>query len=499
VKRNYSINWLGLVVLPVFFLSCAQVPKEAGFSDVQDLVGQRMDYRLLWNQGSEADEAVEKMIARMLENELTPDAVVQIALLNNPRLQATYEELGVTQADVVEAGLLQNPVFFGQARFPDRYPRMANLEFGITQNFLNLLMLPARKKLAAIQFESAKLRVADEVISLAAEVEKSYYEVLAAKQVNQMRKLITATAQNSYEMALRLQAAGNLGALELANEQGQFEQTRIALAESESRLLAAREKLTALMGLWGRQTSWLISEQLPELPLEENNLADLEAFAIANRLDIAASRKQMEALAQALGVTIDWRYFGSVEAGISTERDTDGQWVVGPTLALELPIFNQHQADIARLESQLRQSEKRLKARAIEIRSEIRFLRHRLLMARNLVEHYRKVILPLRERIVELTLQKYNYMLVGAFDLLAARQREFDDYQKYIEAVRDYWIIRTDMVRAAGGRMPAEIKAGAVTPDSKAEIQSAGEGPNPHHGSPSGVVQNSSATPTKDN
>ena len=497
MKRNCRIRWLGFVVLPVLLLSCAQVPKEAGFGDVKGLVGQRMDYRLHWNQGTEADAEVEKMIAGMLENELAPDAVVQIALLNNPRLQAIYEELGVTQADVVEAGLLENPVFFGQARFPDRYPRMTNLEFGITQNFLNLLMLPARKKLAAIQFERVKLRVADEVIALAAEVQKSYYEVLSAKQVNRMRHLITEAAQNAYEMARRLHAAGNIGALELANEQGQFEQSRIAVAESESKLLAAREKLTGLLGLWGRQTTWMIPDQLPEVPPEEHNLEHLEAFAIANRLDIAASRKEIEALAQVLGVTIDWRYFGSVEVGLSSERDTDGQWVVGPTLALELPIFNQRQADIARLESQLRQSQKRLKARAIEIRSEIRSLRNQLLMTRNLVDQYRKVILPLRERIVELTLQKYNYMLVGAFDLLMAKQREFDDYQKYIEVVRDYWIIRTDITRAAGGRMPATMETGAITPDINATISSAGKASRLQPGSAGAVVQGSSGAPSK--
>jgi len=464
VKFASKTKWLWLAVLPALLLSCAQVPREAGFSDVQGLVGERIDYRLHWNQGTDADVAVEKMIDQMLANELNLDAVVQIALLNNPRLQATYEELGVSQADVVAAGLLENPVIFGQARLPDRYPRLANLEFGVTQNFLNILMLPARQKLAGVQFERAKLRVADEVITLASMVQKNYYEVLGAKQVKQMRALITAAAQRSFEMARRLHEAGNLGALELAQEQGQFEQTRIALADSETRLLVAREKLTQLMGLWGKHTSWKIPAQLPDVPQQEHGLEHLETFAIANRLDMAASRKEIEALAQALGITIDWRYFGSVEVGISTERDSDGQWVVGPSLALEMPIFNQGQADIARRQSQLRQSQERLKARAIEIRSEIRSLRNRLIMTRNLIGHYRKVILPLREQIVDLTLQKYNYMLVGTFDLLIAKKQQFDDYQKYIETVRDYWIIRTDMAKTAGGRLPGARQNGSIPP-----------------------------------
>jgi cobalt-zinc-cadmium efflux system outer membrane protein len=75
-------------------------------------------------------------------------------------------------------------------------------------------------------------------------------------------------------------------------------------------------------------------------------------------------------------------------------------------------------------------------------------------MQRYLIDNYRNTVLPLREKIVNLTLQKYNYMLVGAFDLLVAKQQEFEAYQKYLEALRDYWIIRADMQRALGGRLP---------------------------------------------
>jgi len=159
-------------------------------------------------------------------------------------------------------------------------------------------------------------------------------------------------------------------------------------------------------------------------------------------------------MAQALGITLDWRWFGTADVGISTERDPDGQWVTGPSLTLELPIFNQRQADIARLEARLRQNQKRLAVQAVHIRSEVRLLRSRLMMQRRLVEHYKAVVLPLQERIVHLTLQEYNYMLTGVFNLLIARQNEFDNYQKYIETVRDYWITRAQIQRVVGGSLP---------------------------------------------
>jgi len=457
---KYKRRRIGLFFCLVFFAAgCAQVPKEAGFNEVKDLVEQRVDYRLHWNQETEADHEVEKAIEELLKNELTADAAVQIALLNNPNLQAVYEDLGITQADVVEAGLLENPVIFGQVRFPNRSEESNNYEFGITQNFLNILMQPARKKLSAIRFEQVKLQVADEVIQLVAEVRRTYYSALGARQVRDLRSEITSAARSSFELALRLHSAGNISALELARENAHFEQSRLELANSETALLDEREQLTRLMGFWGPQTNWQLPEQLPDIPISEISLERLESMAIESRLDLAAEKKAVEALAQALGITIDWRWIGHIEVGISRERETDRTWVTGPALAIELPIFNQRQADIARLEAQLRRSQNRLTAQAIDIRSEVRSLKNRLIMQRNLIDHYRRTVLPLREQIVDLTLKKYNYMLTGAFDLLMAKQQEFEAYQKYLETVRDYWIIRTEMQRSLGGRLPGHMQS----------------------------------------
>ena len=457
---KYKRRRIGLLFCLVFFAAgCAQVPKEAGFNEVKDLVGQRVNYRLHWNQETEADRDVEKAIEELLKNELTADAAVQIALLNNPNLQAVYEGLGITQADVVEAGLLENPVLFGQVRFPNKSEEYNNYEFGITQNFLNILMQPARKKLSAIHFEQVKLQVADEVIQMVAEVRRTYYSAVGARQVRDLRSEITSAAHSSFELAQRLHSAGNISALELARENAHFEQSRLELANSEGALLDAREQLTRLMGFWGPQTNWQLPEQLPDIPNSEIPLERLESMAIESRLDLAAEKKAVEALAQALGITIDWRWIGHIEVGISRERETDRTWVTGPALAIELPIFNQRQADIARLEAQLRRSQNRLTAQAIEIRSEVRSLRNRLIMQRNLINHYHRTVLPLREQIVDLTLKKYNYMLTGAFDLIMAKQQEFEAYQKYLEAVRDYWIIRANMQRSLGGRLPSHMQS----------------------------------------
>src|SRR5207247_2658345 len=136
-----------------------------------------------WNRGTTEDRAVEAEVAAALRKELTADDAVKIALLNNRALQATYEELGIAQADLVQAGLLKNPIFGASLRFPDRAPRGPNVELSVTEDFLELLLIPARKRLAAAQFEAAKLRVADAVIRLAADVRAAFYRLEGTTQI----------------------------------------------------------------------------------------------------------------------------------------------------------------------------------------------------------------------------------------------------------------------------------------------------------------------------
>ena len=127
------ITWIGLLI------GCASVPKEAGFPDVQKLIEQRIGRQVDWNQGTPEDVKVAEVIQSMLKQELTLDTTVQIALLNNRSLQATYEELGIAQADVVQAGLLRNPTFGASFRFPDKTVgghRSTNTEFSVVQDFL---------------------------------------------------------------------------------------------------------------------------------------------------------------------------------------------------------------------------------------------------------------------------------------------------------------------------------------------------------------------------
>jgi cobalt-zinc-cadmium efflux system outer membrane protein len=433
---------------------CVQVPRKGGFDQVQGSVADRIDVRPNWVQGADESKQAQEAVDKLLKDKLTASSVIQIALLNNASLQSHYEDLGISQAELVEAGLLKNPTVFGRIRFPTNAPGSTNLEFGLFQGFLDVLMLPARKKIASLQFEQIQAEVAQKILDLSAEAEHAYFDVVGAANIRQLRFRVAEAAQASYEFAVRLHSAGNVSALNLSLERSHLEEARVLLAESENKLQASREKLTKSMGLWGERISWKVPDQLPDIPANEIVIDQVESLAIMNRLDLKAARKKVDVQAQALGTKVAWRWVGDAEIGVSAERDSDRHWVVGPELTLELPIFDLRQPKISHAEAQLRKDVNELTALAVEIRSDVRALRDKLIMQRYLVDHYKRVVIPLKERIVALTLQEYNYMLVGAFDLLLAKQQEYATYAKYLEAVRDYWILRAELGRAVGGRLP---------------------------------------------
>lgn len=441
---------------------CASIQKERGHAEVAALVEERLGRKTRWNQGTPEDAEVARHLDALLKEDLTSDHSVEVALLNNPALQATYEDLGVSQADMVQAGLLSNPTLDGSIGFPISGRGVSEHEVSLVQDFVDLFTLPLRKRVAREQFMADTLRVAHEALATAAKVRKAFSEVQALQQLMELRRMALQAAVAAADLSARLRTAGNITELELASEQAAAEGVRLELAEVELALVEARENLNRLMGLWGPRTQWTLSEKLPPLPDQEVSLAHLESLAIRQRLDIAAARKQVMLLWNALELARSARFFGRVEVGVHEHQDADGPRLFGPTLSLELPIFDQRQALIARLEAQHRQGERRLMELSVNTRSEVRAARARLLALRLVADRYRRVVLPLREKVVEQSQLQYNAMQIGLFQLLSAKRDQVEAYQGYIEAVRDYWMARADLEQLVGGR----LQEGSAAPTS---------------------------------
>jgi outer membrane protein, heavy metal efflux system len=451
VKISYKVS---LLLLIVFLAGCTHVPRDGNFDEVERLVNERIPQKVHWYKGGDEDIQVKAALNQLLEEPLTSESVVQIALLNNRQLQSEYEELGIAQADLVQAGLLSNPVLFASIRFPKGGAGGNNTEFGITKEFLDLLLRPARKRIAATEFERAKLRVSNAVIELAASVQRSFYQLQGKQQLADIQNVAASSAQTSYELAQRFDEAGNLSELELAQERSAAAEMKLELLRTQADVQSSRDNLNALLALTGTDRQWSIEKGLSELPETDPDLESMEEKAIKQRLDLKAANKEIDQLSEALEMIRDYRWIGGASFGVSSERDPDGGRVTGPDFSVEIPIFDQKQAEIARMESLLEQSKSRFHSLQTLIRNEVQSAVHRIRAARELCEYYRDEYLPAKEQVVKFTQQEQNYMLVDAFELLFVRQQEIQAYRNYIDSLTEYWVARSDLAKVIGLGLP---------------------------------------------
>lgn len=451
-----SLRWL----LPAALAStgCASVSPKGSFEDVSALVAARGGAPLQWDQGTPADEQVTARVRDLLKGTLTPDGAVEVALLRNQGLVATYEQLGIAQADLVQAGLLRNPGLRARLRFPTSGPgRFIDTEFSLAQDFLDLFTLPLRKRVAAAQLDAARARVGGAVLELTAQVRQAVVTLQAAQATVEVRKLLLEAQSAAAELRARQRAAGNIGDLDLLQEQAFFEQSKLDLGRAELRAVEQREQVNRLLGLWGPDgASWRVESRLPEVPEKDPSLDHVESLAIGRRLDLIAVRAEGQALEEAASLTGVIRALPALQAGVSTGRDPEGTRVTGPELSVELPIFDQGQARAARILAEIRQTRARQSQLAVNIRAEVRALRSRLLSTHRTAEHYRTVLLPLREKAVKEAQLRYSAMLLGVFRLLQARREQIEGYRDYLDAARDYWITRADLERASGGSLDTQ-------------------------------------------
>jgi cobalt-zinc-cadmium efflux system outer membrane protein len=429
---------------------CQALSTRQSYTELQSDVHRRTGQRITWRGGTAEDEQAAKAVRDLLSRDLTADGAVQVALLNNRRLQAAYEELGIAQAAVVQAGLLRNPIFDVAVKFPSGGGSPA-LEMGVAQDFLEVLLIPVRSRIVGAAFEETKLAVAAKVLDVAGAARLAFLRVQADAQVLEMREQIVAAGEASLDFARRLRAAGNNRQLDVANEQASLAQANLDLAAAQAQLAVGRERLTSLMGLWGDDTTWRVGLRLPELPSDSMDLENVEKRAVAASLDLAMGQRRIAQLREELGLARSTSLTRVVEAGAVAERN-EGAWEAGPSIAVPLPLFDQGQAKVAAAMARLRQEEENLAASAIELRSLARIARQRVATCRKTALFYRDEVLPLRQKITKETMLQYNAMQVGVFQLIAARSQQIDAGRRYIESLHDYWRAAAQLDLLLAGR-----------------------------------------------
>ncbi|MDO9092728.1 MAG: TolC family protein [Rubrivivax sp.] len=463
-----GLRVLALLTGAVVLGGCASFTPDGGFGAVERTTQERIGKDLHWARGDADLDTIAKRVAELLAKPLTADDAVQIALLNNRGLQADFQELGITEAEVVQAGRLPNPGFsFGRSSRGDE----REIERGLHFNLARLVAMPLIGQMETRRFEQVKGRVAMSVLSLAADTRKAYFTALAAEETVRYMRQVKQAADASAELARRMEQVGNFNKLQRAREQSFSANAVLQFARAQQAQRATRERLVRLLGVWGTQAQFALPERLPDLPPSPLELPDVEQVALAQRLDVQGARQAAEQTAANLGLTKTTRFVNVLELGLarnsSNEAPTQRSWEIG----FELPLFDWSGARVARAQAVYMQTLHRAAETAINARSEVREAYAGYRSAYDIARHHRDEIVPLNQRIAEENVLRYNGMLIGVFELLADARTQIASVNAAIEALRDFWVAQADLDMALIGKPKLTTAAG---PAMAAEAAGAG-------------------------
>ena len=388
------------------------------------------------------------LIAPSAAQTLDLPAVLERAAKNSPELRSAYAQVKVAEAGIKEAKLLENPQLSAEVKWPNDSSPAAQ-EYSLSYNIIDLFNRGGRVRTAELRREAALQKTLTRAVEIEAAIKAAFYTVQGHAQALEEQKILLQVAQLQSELAQRQRDAGNIPELVLAQYQAMLLQARTQFYDRQMALFEARQELARLMGEAQQAEQIVIAAQLPDLPAAgEQTAPELLAEAISARPDLAEIGYEVEALQAERGQQ-SLLTFDGTSLGYVYERETSLETLQGVSLSMPLPIFDRRQGEKARLDAEIERGQAERDALFQNVTTEVKTLLVKMANARLRVEQLEQLV-PLRQRILELSRQQYNAMLVGTYQLLDTRGDRSTAVLTLADAKADYWRARTDLERALG-------------------------------------------------
>ena len=441
-ERPRRTRWLLAAVAVVFLSGCASTAVDANFTSIQQLARERLGADLKWLTSDEARRQAESDVNALLAEPLGADGAVRISLAYSPALQAMLYEGAADSASATQWARLPNPVFAFE-RLVRNIAGVRELELTRTLSLsvLDLLLLPARLRLADYQQQTTRLVLATNVVHAASETRQAWVSAVAAQQSLLNFQQVKATADASAELARRMQAVGNFSKLQRAREQAFAADAVAQLARATQATRSTREALIRVLGLDEQQAAMLrLPDRLPDLPAAPKDEATVASIAMDQRLDVRMAQGNLEFVAHELGLTRITSVVNALEVGAVRKSETGLAPQKGYHLSVALPIFDFGDARRSRAQATYMAAFYGAAQLAVDARSQVRETYGAYRTAYDVAKHYRDEIVPLRRTIAEENILRYNGMLIGVFELLADSREQIASVVQAIEAQRDFWV-----------------------------------------------------------
>lgn len=372
---------------------------------------------------------------------------MQLALQCNPNIQVALAGLDISTADLNQQIRINNPNLELGLRDSDQASGL-NIELDLIAPVLDLILYPSRKSAARVTLSRHQQRALANILSLTSAVESAWRQWVASDYRARIAKQYALTWQLNAELGERYFDAGNINLHELSSLQ--IDAGKGALLEQQLVMQSTGAKIE-LQRLLGAQHLPKLHDNLHILPFKDPEIAYIWQLTLDHHPLLQAANLQNNALSKGLALERRYRFLLDFGAGISLEQEPGNETLIGPAIELELPIFNQNQAEIAAATGKLNKSQQQQRALINHFYAEIRLAIGQMQLARQQLNQYREQILPAYRSKMDQTQKNYNYMLSGAFELLQTRAEQFEAQLDFLDQINHYWQAAARLSRLSGG------------------------------------------------
>ncbi|MBA4192837.1 MAG: TolC family protein [Planctomycetaceae bacterium] len=381
-----------------------------------------------------------------LDDGITDDEAVAIALWNNAAFQELLVDLGVARGDLIQAGLLPNPeflYFFGVSDKPFKYA----FEFPIEALWLR----PIRVKSAAREADRTADRLAQAGLDLMRDVRQAYADVVLAKERVRVAGEGVKLRGRVAELAEKRLKAGDISPQEATTAridalQAEQDATRIGYD-----VPILEERLRNLMGIGPLRVPLALDPSPPPACMKFEPDA-LTQQAMASRPDaLAATEAVAGAQARLKFAKLGWvRLLGIGDA--SSGRANGHEF--GPALRFTVPLFNHNQGNIARAEAELERAVRNQQTVAYQIILDVQrsYLQYQQACAE--LDVLLTKVRPEVEGNVRRAQAAYQEGNVPIFVVLEATRQLLDNHLREAQLHGDLRRFWAELERSVGRRLP---------------------------------------------
>lgn len=421
------------------FAGCAPLSQEEAFGKIDSMSQDRGAKSLQWVRTPEEAEQVRHTVDRLLQSPLTEANAIRITLINNPRLQQSYSDVGIAQSELVQAGLFSNPILgYSVGKGNGATTATFSLEFA----FLDILWIPIRKELAGLALEETQYRIGDEVLKSVRDTKQLYVDAQSSEEKVKAFESILKSSEASVQLAARQYAAGNLSKRDYLKIREEYVRNHLESVRLLQENASAREALNRMMGVYGTQTHYTFAAYNDAIALDFTEIRHLEKTAIERRLDIAADQKRLKHDAAEAGYTLDTRLLPEGTLELDREKSSGEAAIRTLGVKISLPVFDIAQGRIGTAQARYLQSMHRLYETAVNARSEVREAYANTRYAYDIAKEQQEQLIPIRRQILEETQKHYNGMLDGIDELLsdqrAYTRQKLDLIDRIAEFKKEY-------------------------------------------------------------